>query len=206
MGQGCTLELEQILDFVDGRLGDKEQKAVEEHVATACPDCASRLAWATDLVSLMRTDRLVDAPAAAVRHARNLMPKTSLVAGLGKLVATLVFDSSTQLRPVGVRGSALGTRRRMYEVGDTAVLDIQEEPLESGFTAVEGQVHFKGATRAEGSTAQIDLLRNNVSRDPHLETPANSLGEFSFTQVPLGDYALSIFTSNLEIVIPHLDL
>ena len=208
MSKDCGLNLEQLLDFIDGRLASADKAAIETHLASPCAFCASRLSWANDVIALMRTDRLVNPPVAVIQRARNLRLKNAVPAGfsLRSLFATLVFDSRTQPIAAGARGQAGTVRRRMYEVGGSAVLDIQEEPLDSGFAVVEGQLHIKRARAGEAAGAQVALRPSGTAQSSRLEASTNALGEFTFIQVPVGQYSLSVTTRDLEIVVPHLDL
>ncbi|MFQ5857050.1 MAG: FecR domain-containing protein, partial [Anaerolineae bacterium] len=66
------LSIEQLADYVEGRLVASDARAVEDHLATGCPTCQADLAWVGETLALMTGDDWAAPPAevgAAVRRA-----------------------------------------------------------------------------------------------------------------------------------------
>ncbi len=67
-----AITFEDLLDYVEGRLGPAETRRVVEHLQSGCSRCREDLAWLRRTVGLMAADELRSAPPAAIRRAQAL--------------------------------------------------------------------------------------------------------------------------------------
>lgn len=147
------------------------------------------------IVNLMQADDSTDAPADAVKWAKNLFrtrvaePKKSIVQ---KVLAVLQIDLSGAQPAFGERSaSAAEVRQMLFQAGENAV-DLRISAAENGLD-LSGQIlgaGFAGCAVTLGEFA----------------ASANELGEFKFKQIPAGRYALALRAAEREIVIEDLNL
>jgi hypothetical protein len=151
------------------------------------------------IVSLMQRDDSADAPADAVRWAKNLFraraaePKKSVVE---RVMAVLQLDLSPGSAAFGERSGAAGAARQLlFEAGGNAI-DLRIAPVKKGFS-LSGQLlgeDFAGAEVAlDGAAAS-------------LTTAAGEMSEFAFASVPAGVYRLIVRSAEKEIVIENIEI
>jgi len=66
------VSFEQLVDYVENRLGPDEVRRVSEHLEGGCACCAEDVLWLRRVLGLMASDELVDAPAPVRRRAEEL--------------------------------------------------------------------------------------------------------------------------------------
>jgi hypothetical protein len=144
------------------------------------------------LITLMQSDDSFDAPQDSVSWAKNLFrtqvrePKQSVVK---RFLAVLQIDLSANKPVFGERSASSAVRQMLFQTDETAV-DLRISNTANGFS-LKGQilgVNFAGSTIKLGG----------------FETKADDLAEFSFDQIPVGEYELTIQTVEKEVVIEHL--
>lgn len=147
------------------------------------------------IISLMQTDRSVDAPPDAVQWSKNLFraraaePKTSVVR---KVLAVLRMDLSGARPAFGERSASGAPARQMFfQAGDNAI-DIRLARSENEFY-IRGQIlggDFSGCAVRLGE----------------FEAELNEFGEFELMKIPNGVYNLSVLGNEEEIVVENLEL
>jgi hypothetical protein len=146
------------------------------------------------IVRLMQTDEAADAPADAVKWAKNIFraraaqKKKSLVR---KVLAVLQVDLSGGQAAFGERSAASQTRQMFFQAGENAI-DLRIAKTESGLN-LQGQVLGEGFEKCAVKLGKF-------------ETTANKLGEFSFAGIPSGKYDLTLLTADREITAANLEL
>jgi hypothetical protein len=147
------------------------------------------------IIRLMQTDTAADAPADAVKWAKNIFrtraaePKKSLVQ---KIIAVLQMDLSGAQAAFGERSATLSqTRQMLFQAGDNGI-DLRITEAENGFE-VQGQILGEG-------------FSNGTATLGDFQAKANQLSEFKFTNVPGGKYDLVLQTADKEIEIAGLEL
>ncbi|MGC2238728.1 MAG: hypothetical protein WA584_21415 [Pyrinomonadaceae bacterium] len=148
-----------------------------------------------EIISLMQRDDSIDAPQDAIKWSKNIFrtravaPKLSLVQ---KVLAVLQMDLSPNKAAFGERSAGVGQERQMlFSAGENGI-DLRIKEAEKGFS-VRGQIlgeGFAGATVKFGD----------------FETVASELGEFSFTDMPNGEYDMTLKTGETEITIEKLQI
>lgn len=144
------------------------------------------------IIRLMQTDDSVDAPADAVRWAKNLFrTRQEQPSALARIKAVLKIDITPGQAVFGERSGQAEARQMLFEAGEFAV-DIRIAPSEEGFD-VRGQV------LGEGFENRAVLLGDHRAR-------SNALGEFTFEGVAAGQYTFSIDNGEEEIVVEGIGI
>ncbi len=143
------------------------------------------------IVYLMQNDISFDAPKDAITWSKNIFrtraiePKKSL---LQKVFAVLQMDLSDSQPAFGERSASASTVRQMLFQADEISLDIR---IANG--EVKGQILGKGFVNCEINLGEF-------------MTNSNELSEFSFKQIPVGNYNLVLKSNEKEIVIENLEV
>ena len=201
-----SVNLARLVDWVEGRLGEDEARAVEEAVERADADTLAKVAWlrkfraATDNVLIGSPPRelrnaLVDVFEA---HAR-ARQSTGFVR---RMIAGLAFDSylqpSTGLRAAGAQRS----RRQLIYHADG--LDLMVNLLARGLDNdldLDGQVLPREGE--EPGLFSVQLLRDG---DETALTVVDEVGSFAFERIPPGSYELVLSADRVEILVAPLDV
>jgi hypothetical protein len=151
------------------------------------------------IVKRMLADRLQDAPADAIKWAKDLY-RTRVVAKpaglLQRIVAVITADIAPGQLAFGERsGSAGQARQILFEAGENAV-DLR-------ITSANGKFDIRGQILGDGfENADIEL----ASGDTKFTAKADEMSTFSFGSVSAGDYSLTVSNDSAEIVIEQLTL
>lgn len=148
-----------------------------------------------EIINLMQTDDSVDAPHDAIKWSKNIFrtratePKKSLVQ---KFLAVLQMDLAPNKAAFGERSAGTAQERQMlFSAGENGI-DLRIKEDEKGFI-VRGQILGEGFA---GAAVKIG----------DFETVANELSEFSFADVPGGEYDLTLDTGATEVTIVNLEI
>jgi hypothetical protein len=147
------------------------------------------------IVYLMATDNSTDASADSVKWAKNIFRPLNVQSKksiIQKVLAVLQMDLSPNKAAFGERSaSAAKSRQMLFQAGDSAV-DLRISRNERDL-ALHGQI------LGEGFADCTVKLGNFV-------TMANKLSEFSFLNIPIGEYDLTVQSSEMEITIEDLEI
>ena len=123
------LETSQVLDFLEDRLGEPGKRKVEQHLGRPCPACRERVRSLSELLSIMRLDRVGPVPPSLRQRAlaqfapvEGPVPAPTLLEAL----AELVFDSAGQQLTAAARRSVGEARRLRFAVGKHS-LELETE-------------------------------------------------------------------------------
>ena len=151
------------------------------------------------IIRLMRRDASYDAPEDAVRWSKNIFRSKAAAQRkslIERVAAVLQIDLSPNRAAFGERSASAGQARQMlFQAGD-ASLDLRIRQEEKG-SNVQGQILGENFARC-----RVRIFNENDS----LETRANELSEFSFSEVPGGTYSLNLQSGGKEIVVENLEL
>ena len=188
----------KLAELAENRVSADERAMVMSHVSS-CPECSQQVARVGQVLDLMRTDTAIDAPRDVLAYAVNIFSgrQASRVSSLiRRIVATLSFDSSTNLAPAfGIRSGQAASRQLLYSAEENDI-DLRLTPEKEnwivagqvlGETCVGGRIEIEG----EGELASADL---------------NELCEFTLRPLPAGSYTLHLRLGNADIEIPQLEL
>jgi hypothetical protein len=128
-------------DLTRGTAPEPERAAMEAHLSTGCARCESAFAFVGRVVGLAHTLPREEPSADAVRWAKAVMamhrpPRASAE----PLVGRLVFDSTREALPAGMRSASAMLRYAVYVAGNFCIdLHFQEEQ-ESRTATIIGQM------------------------------------------------------------------
>ena len=196
----------QLVDWVEGRLPQKEAQAVEEQVAVADSSTLADVAWLRKFVRATE-DSVLESPPPEVRS--TLIARFRAHAEgrrtpglLKRVVATLTFDGG--LRPaVGVRSAGTqGARRQLvYSVDDLDVaLNFLPRARDKNFD-LDGQVLPRDDV--ELGSFSVQLLQSESELGI---TATDDLGAFAFESIPSGVYEIILSTDQVEVSIAPVEL
>jgi hypothetical protein len=196
----------QLVDWVEGRLPQKEAQAMEEQVEVADIATLADVAWLRKFVSATE-DSVLESPPPEVRS--TLIARFRAHAEgrrtpglLKRVVATLTFDGG--LRPaVGVRSAGTqGARRQLvYSVDDLDVaLNFLPRARDKNFD-LDGQVLPRDDV--ELGSFSVQLLQSETELGI---TATDDLGAFAFESIPSGVYEIILSTDRVEVSIAPVEL
>lgn len=192
----------RLADLVEGRLTAEERTATQSHLA-ACRRCSEQVVQLEKAIGLMRADASEDAPRDALSYAVSMFRTRNAAASkssslVGRIVATLTFDSSRNAPIFGVRsGQPAAGRQLMFSAGERDI-DLRLARGDEGWT-ISGQVLGEcagGRVEVEGSGGE--------TRESAAEL--NDLCEFTLPPVPAGSYTLLLHLSGVDVQVPDIDL
>jgi hypothetical protein len=196
----------QLVDWVEGRLPQKEAQAMEEQVEVADIATLADVAWLRKFVSATE-DSVLESPPPEVRS--TLIARFRAHAEgrrtpglLKRVVATLTFDGG--LRPaVGVRSAGTqGARRQLvYSADDLDVaLNFLPRARDKNFD-LDGQVLPRDDV--ELGSFSVQLLQSESELGI---TATDDLGAFAFESIPSGVYEIILSTDRVEVSIAPVEL
>ena len=191
-------EFGRLVDWVDGRLSEREARMVEKQVE-ADSTMHDNATWLRAF-ALISEATVIASPPPEIRD--TLVDRFDAYAAgerrsgmLKRVVATLSFDSDLQ-PALGLRATgALGSQRQFVyssEVADVAI-NLRMRPHD-GLADLYGQIFPIDGTDPGDFGAR---LLNGVSEAA--TTATNDLGEFSFGAVPPGTYEVLAYSDQVEI-------
>jgi hypothetical protein len=151
------------------------------------------------IITLMMNDRSEDAPADALKYARNLFrvhapePQPSL---LRKIIGVLSIDLAPNMAAFGERSAAGAEARQMMFDADDNAVDLRVSTGTDGLD-VRGQILGSGFENGE-----VEISGDKID----LKSQIDQNGGFSFTGLKAGDYSLNIKGSASDIVIEKFTL
>jgi hypothetical protein len=196
----------QLVEWVEGRLPEKEARAVAEQVAVADAATLADVAWLRKFVSATE-DSVLESPPPEVRS--TLIARFRAHAEgrrtpglLKRVVAPLTFDGG--LRPaVGVRSAGTqGARRQLvYSADDLDVaLNFLPRARDKNFD-LDGQVLPRDDV--ELGSFSVQLLQSETELGI---TATDDLGAFAFESIPSGVYEMILSTDRVEVSIAPVEL
>ena len=151
------------------------------------------------IIQLMSTDDSVDAPAGAIKAAKNVFRervRDSDKSVLQRIVAVLRAELSPDRPAFGERSaSALKSHQLLFTAGSTGI-DLRLDARAAGVD-IRGQILSEAAVC--GDVRLFDSQRS-------YETRVDDLGEFDLRDVAKGTYSMSISCGDREIFIDKIDL
>jgi hypothetical protein len=205
MSYGSALQVETLLDWIEGRLPAAEAERVAVSIAAADEATRATVAWLrafreTSAALVFEappagTHTLLQERFAAYTRARRRP------GFLRRFIATLNVESFNQPALVGMRGAAQGRQQIIFNspVLDVA-LNIRKRPADQQFE-LSGQIFLKETEASQSLT--VRLLDDD---DELASAAADDLGEFELSGVAAGRYTLLLQTGATEVVIAPLEL
>lgn len=200
------ISLDRLLDFVGGKLTKKEEKKIQQHLASGCITCNEKLSWSRRIFELAQKDDLKEPPEWMVERAIQLFKSRKKGAKLrvpAKIAATLVFDSFTQPSLAGIRKVGTLGRQLLYKAESFDIDLRMVEGEKSMFSNLVGQIlkREEGFHRVTGLEV---VLRKGKKRIQSAQT--NQRGEFSFFDLVSGKYRIEVSLPDQRIEIKEIEI
>jgi hypothetical protein len=195
------ISYETLLNYLENRLPAEERSKVDEHLAETCHQCDRRMSLVKTVLETAATDHTVAPPShilqQAIDRAKGQIKEAS-PKFWNRLVASLTFDSHTQLSFAATRGS--GRAHQMLFTTEQVDIDLQ---IKSGHKDHELRGQVLDAQHSGGFLPAFVSLQNNEGQQRATET--DSLGQFAFHGVSSGTYDLVFDLENQEIAVTGLE-
>jgi hypothetical protein len=206
MNESNAPPFSELLDWLEGKLPPDQAQAVAERLETADQATQADLDWLRLFLQARQSVQFASPPPSlrnTLRERFAAYAEARQPPGLfQRLLATLTFDSRTQAAAVGLRSARAeeGQQRQLIYTTETAEIALSVQPTlpNTNFT-VTGQIFPAGETPAQAFSVQ--LLREASEVDL---AAADELGEFTFTDLPAGEYEMVVSAGDFEMVIPSL--
>ena len=207
MNESNAPTFSEMLDWLEGRLSPDEAQSVAERLQSADAPTQADLDWLRLFLQARQSVHFASPPTGVretlkqrfVAYAEAREPPGAFQ----RWLATLIFDSRTQPITAGLRSAVEENQRRQLIYITKAAeiaLTIQSILPDKNFI-VTGQIFPRGDTPTH--TFSIQLLRD--AWEVALSA-TDELGEFTFSDLPAGEYDIVVSTEQYEVVIPSLHL
>ncbi len=195
---------EQLVDFVEGNLPEKERLEIEAHLAKACPECTRQIERIREILQVSAADRTSAPESAVLLKAVRAMKDREKNAGqtLIQKIASLVFDNRRQLAAISLRGGPSVQRMLLYTAPPLDI-DLQITPQEDHLRIL-GQV--LDSSRKETFPAAFVSMVESKSGDRMYAAETDLTGKFHFENIPAGRYELVFDLMDQEVKVTNLDL
>jgi len=197
---------ENLIDYFDNAIEEPERTRVAAHLATGCLTCAESLTWYERVRLVSSSDDSVGPPEWVFKRAVRVfdtVQRPRIAERIGKLVASLVFDSFGSAALAGVRSSETVNRQLLYRAGNYNI-DLQIAPVERKRADLVGQVLKEGEANFE-SVSGLNLVIEQ-GKESVYSAVTNEMGEFKVSGMKYGVYKLRIELSEGHITVSDLPL
>jgi hypothetical protein len=194
------------VDFVRGAMAAGPAKELDRHLASNCPECSSDLKFWQRIVTFVAEDRHCTPPDYLVHLVKTEFTFRQAEEEESPMIAAMVFDTATQLSPVGLRSGPGSTRQVVYEAEGLTVDMRFECNRHRNLISASGQVLDKEAPLSWLGNAAIVLWTSQGRMVTRTET--NNCGEFQLEFPPQDQLRLSVITEGrktLRIVLGNLE-
>lgn len=206
MAEHNAIPIEQLVDWVEGRLPAAEAAALAQRVHDAGPAVEQQVAWLRAFLRASQ-DVVLASPPPGVRqvlterfteYAQSQRSPTFFE----RIVAALTFDSGLQPAPAGVRAASARTRQLVFAAPQLDVVLNIEPRSDNERVDLLGQILPTAAGLLPESYA-IQLLQDESEAAIAM---SDDLGEFEFVALASGSYQLVISNEYTEILLPTFHL
>ena len=195
----------ELLDWLEGRLLPDDARAMAERLQTADAATQADLDWLRLFLQARQSIQFASAPPGVretlkqrfAAYAESREPPSPFQ----RWLATMTFDSRAQPFTAGLRSAGEeGQRRQLIYSTEAAeiALTVQSILPDKNFI-VTGQIFPMGNTPTH--TFSIQLLRDTWEV---ALAATDELGEFTFSDLPAGEYDIVVSAGQYEVVIPSL--
>lgn len=197
--------LDQLMDYCEGLLSGDNSELITAHLASGCKHCGGNLLWYERIRALATNDTSSEPPSWVLKRAVKLFDEIAArphaVDRLGRLVASLTFDSLSQPSLAGVRVAESSDRQLLYSAGEYSI-DLQLDSSDPLNVDMTGQILRRNESRFE-SVANLPLTLTSEGAIVH-SAVTDTAGGFKINAIERREYELVIETHAAIITIPRL--
>jgi hypothetical protein len=207
MNESNSPRFSELLDWLEGRLPPDKARAVAEHLQAANAATQADLDWLRLFLQVRQSVQFASPPPGVretLRRAFAAYAEAQELPGpFQRWLATLTFDSRAQSVTAGLRSAQRaeeGQQRQLIYTTEAAeiALTVQSSLPDKNFI-VTGQIFPMEDTPTH--TFSIQLLRDTWEV---ALAATDELGEFTFSDLPAGEYHMIVSAGQYEVVIPSL--
>ena len=205
MNKSNAPRFSELLDWLEGRLPPDKARAVAERLQAADAATQADLDWLRLFLQARQSIQFASPPPGVRETLRRAFAAYAVSreppGPFQRWLATLTFDSRAQPVTAGLRSAAEeGQRQQLIYTTVTAeiALNVRLIPPDEKFI-VTGQIFSLVDTPADAFSIQ---LLGGVGEVALATT--DELGEFSFSDLPAGEYHMVVSTALYEVFIPSL--
>ena len=205
MNKSNAPRFSELLDWLEGRLPPDDARAVAERLQSADPATQADLDWLRLFLKARQSVQFASPPPGVretLRRAFAAYAEAREPPGpFQRWLATLTFDSRAQPVTAGLRSAAEEGQQRQLIYSTVAAeiaLNVRFLRPDEKFI-VTGQIFPLADTPTNAFS--IQLLR--AAREVALAT-TDELGEFTFSDLPVGEYHMIVSTALYEVFIPSV--
>jgi hypothetical protein len=187
------LSSEEALDLIEARATADRVLIWKTHLES-CSRCRRKMADWGETYALLKRQNLENAPESVLKMAAAIFEPavSSEPSGIGKILASVVFDSFAQPALAGARGAA--SARQLLLTAD--VFDIHVRVWDDGpDRRMTGQIFSRGTDDAVPNIP-VHLVEHGKRIGT---TTADDFGEFEFNKLPHGPLQLQIDLPRLTV-------
>ena len=207
MNESNRPRFSDLLDWLEGRLPPDKARAVAERLQSADAATQADLDWLRLFLQARQSVQFASPPSGVRETLRERFAAYAEAreppGPFQRWLATLTFDSRAQPVTAGLRSAAQeGQQRQLIYTTEAAEIALNVHSIRPDENImVTGQI-FPTA-EAPTHAFSIQLLRE--AREIALAA-ADELGEFTFADLPAGEYDIVVSAGQYELVIPTLRL
>ncbi len=171
-------DIEKWVDFVRHAMPAEQMTEMQRHLDMRCPGCTTDLRVWQCLLDLATKEASYEPPEDVLRIAKAVfaqhMPRKAN--SIAPTIATLIFDSFRQPRPVGIRASRRPLPQQLLYAAGAYLVDVR---VEGGPTrlALVGQILNSAKPGEAIKNVPIALL---IGDQPVAKAVSSAFGEFEF--------------------------
>jgi hypothetical protein len=194
---------ETLLKYIDKQLPETETTLIETHISGPCKVCLNKVNQIRMVVNTATHDQTIAPPSNVLSQAVALFRQKPNAPTRPRLrvLAKLLFDNHIQMPQLAMRGADPLLTHQLLFSAQQVDIDLQITP-EHGDHNLVGQILGSEQT-SEPSIAFVYLKSETGEMLKGTET--DSLGQFSFRQIPSGVYDLVFDLENQEVAITSLE-
>ena len=207
MNKSNTPSFSEMLDWLEGRLPIDEAKAVAKRLQSADAATQADLDWLRLFLQASQSIQIASPPPGVreiLKQRFAAYADARQPPGLfQRWLATLTFDSGAQPMAAGLRSATQeGQQRQLIYNTEAAeiALNVHSIRPDKSFI-VTGQIFPIGDTPTQAFSIQLLRDAGEVAL-----AAADELGEFTFADIPAGEYDMVVSAGQYEVVIPSLHL
>jgi len=205
MNESNAPRFSELLDWLEGRLPPDKARAVAEHIQAADPATQADLDWLRLFLQARQSVQFASPPPSVRETLKQRFGAYAEAreppAPFQRWLATLTFDSRAQPLTAGLRSAAEeGQQRQLIYTTEAAeiALTVQSILPDKNFI-VTGQIFPMADTPTDAFSIQFLRDAQEVAL-----AATDELGEFTFSDLPAGEYHMVVSAGQYEVFIPSL--
>lgn len=207
MSEDQQLDFARLVEWVDGELSLEQSQQVTDSLQMASEEMKADALFLQRFRQASQEIKLAAPPASVrellIQRFERFAKSRQSGSFLERLIAILTFDSGRQWASAGIRSAfQIGRPRQLIFNADTTEIALNIQPRRKNQSLnISGQVF--AITEADYPLFAVQLVQND--REVSI-TSTDDLGEFMFSDLPVGEYEMVLSSDQFEVLIRPLSL